>query len=252
MCPTSLEIERPEAEAPAPDTARQEIIGAFPDFLKLQEEFKEKAKHNERGKLAEYIEAAAMEHKITQYVISHSGDEPFLRDFWDELKAIARQQAGVTAYFFEAWQSGIVGQAATYHVLRACGFDPRIADPREDAKGVDIEITIDEMAQVKVYKNIEEPSLVPTDSVGLPAVHLTFQGEEATFNERIKRAMSYFKVGMRDLAKQRGVPVRGYILMIPRKVEYMNLTTGQPTQKLVDFCRRELKQRWLAPPPLTK
>lgn len=174
---------------------------------------------------------------LTHLLITSADDMPYLETFWRAMKRIAEDADMVRE--LETIRSGIVTQAAVYHVFTALGKTPSLSHPDEDAfHAIDMWNSSDEVIQISsgrepgVYdsEHIAPPGVQVVDSSGAIASYSADQHMTAKTTQFIMKAEKY--------GKHINKKLKAYTLVIPRSE--VDRLSGKPSAKLVEFFRERL------------
>jgi len=235
---------------------RQEIELLF-DFAPFLQRAHERALHKARTEKSppkmsyeeswkEVIGLTEFQCRATNYITENAGEREHLERFWEGLERIAKA-ANIPGSpddnipdgrgLFVRYRSGILGQAAAYHILERLGQKPSIATPEEDATGTDVRAQIDSpllRTRVPVPLAFQVKTNSDFTNVEIIAPHLT--GDYPTTEISVNGKLQTFRV----LPPGKPLPLKPAIIQLPYFA--FDRVTGEPTEKTVSEFKEKLTQ----------
>ncbi len=240
-------VKREYVEAYPDQLEGIEIIFGIKKFLELQKHIESQTRENSDWEETKKILRELTEYQflITHYLLE-AGDKPggrsSLNKFWRLGEKIA--QGSNSLGEFLAIKKGILGQVASYRILRELGHSPKLPHPNLDAF-FSVDLLTQESMAVQVKSHFaKEPVLLgieQVEEIGVPATIINHGGQEVFINEKHSEALRKFKINLQKLSRQTHQSYRGYEFIIP--INMIDENTGAPIEKIVQYFKNELERR---------
>jgi hypothetical protein len=174
---------------------------------------------------------------LTHLLITSAGDESYLESFWRAMKRVAEDADMV--HELDAIRSGIVTQAAVYHIFMALGKTPSLSHPDEDAfHAIDMWNSSDEVIQISSGR---EPGIYDSEHIAPPGVQVVdASGTVASYSadRHVMAKTTQFLLKAEKYGKHINKKLKAYTLVIPRSE--VDRLSGKPSTKLIEFFRMRL------------
>lgn len=191
------------------------------------------------------IEMCAWQHDATEILIDFGWNKELQDRFWRE----AGKFFDIFSQYrkdFEGVRQGVVGQARAFLILRELGHNPQLADPKEDAIGVDFYISSLEqdeelITQIKDWRAADETTI---DLVELGSPSLVVEqnnGKMTRFQEARMAEISKLRATCGEMSKKLGRQVRSVLIIFNERD--FDFRTGRPKPELLEKMRKELTEK---------
>ncbi len=197
-------------------------------------------------------ELAAYQSLLIHFVKNNPDKKEFLNDFWKIVESIGNAVNGreLNLDCAEAGRlrAGILSQVAITHALEIAGHNPRIVHPDEDAfKKIDLRIGEGEKDVVQVKGTPQEMQVLEIDEIVLPGCRVkTKEGKFLQITNHLAKHHSEFrekileyKERLKKEKDQKDIDIKGYMIAVPHRE--MDQDTGFPTEKFINFVKKEVK-----------